>query len=79
MSDTPRSPETSDSDATASAVGMPRWVKALLLVIIALVVILGSLALFGVWGDHGPGRHGPGQHGPQQHGYSPALAEAIRA
>lgn len=40
--------------------GMPRWVKAFLLVIGAIVVLLVVLAITGVLGgQHGPGRHLP--------------------
>jgi hypothetical protein len=37
--------------------GTPRWVKALGIVVIVLVLLFGGLKLFGVGGEHGPGRH----------------------
>jgi uncharacterized membrane protein YhaH (DUF805 family) len=46
-------------------VGMPRWVKASLIIVGVLIVLVVILALTGVLpGEHGPGRFGPGQHGP---------------
>ena len=38
-----------------SSVGMPRWVKAFLIVALVIVVLLVILLLTG--GDHGPDRH----------------------
>ena len=37
--------------------GMPRWVKASLLVVAAFVLIFVILKFTGVGGEHGPGRH----------------------
>ncbi|EGD42865.1 hypothetical protein ACFVJS_10480 [Nocardioides sp. NPDC057772] len=36
--------------------GMPSWVKYLLVVLLA-VVLIALLAMFALGGDHGPGRH----------------------
>ena len=40
--------------------GMPRWVRVSLLVVAAAVLILVSLMVTGVGGEHGPGRHQAG-------------------
>ena len=37
--------------------GTPRWVKVIGIVVIVLVLLFGGLKLFGVGGEHGPGRH----------------------
>ncbi len=37
----------------------PRWVKILGIIVIVLVLLVGTLMLAGVGGDHGPGRHRP--------------------
>ena len=56
-------PETDDDTGVstgAPTTGMPRWVKAFVIVAIVLAV-LAVLLLTGVFGgDHGPGRHIPG-------------------
>jgi hypothetical protein len=39
--------------------GTPRWVKVFAIIVIVLVLLLGGLKLFGVGGEHGPGRHAP--------------------
>ena len=55
MTDPAHQPEPGSNDV--SAPGMPRWVKASLLVAAALVLILVILKLTGSGGEHGPGRH----------------------
>lgn len=45
----------------ASDPGMPRWVKILLIVSLALVLVFVVAKLTGAGGEHGPGRHG-GDH-----------------
>jgi hypothetical protein len=42
-----------------STQGMPRWVKVLGLVVLALLLLLVIAQLTGVAGDHGPSRHSP--------------------
>ncbi len=37
--------------------GVPRWVKALIMLGLALLVLVAVMLLFG--GGHGPGRHSP--------------------
>jgi hypothetical protein len=37
--------------------GTPRWVKVFAIIIIVLVLLFGGLKLFGIGGEHGPGRH----------------------
>ena len=39
--------------------GTPRWVKVSGIAVIVLVLLFGGLKLFGVGGEHGPGRHTP--------------------
>jgi len=39
--------------------GTPRWVKVFGIIVIVLVLLFGGLKLFGVGGEHGPGRHTP--------------------
>lgn len=39
--------------------GTPRWVKVFAILVVVLVLLLGGLMLFGVGGEHGPGRHAP--------------------
>jgi hypothetical protein len=39
--------------------GTPRWVKVFGIIVIILVLLFGGLKLFGVGGEHGPGRHAP--------------------
>jgi hypothetical protein len=39
--------------------GAPRWVKVFAVIVIVLVLLFGGLRLFGVGGEHGPGRHAP--------------------
>ena len=39
--------------------GAPRWVKASAIILIVVVLLFGGLKLFGVGGEHGPGRHAP--------------------
>jgi type VI protein secretion system component VasF len=41
---------------TASS-GVPRWVKASAAVAVAVVVLVVLAMLFGIGGEHGPGRH----------------------
>jgi hypothetical protein len=37
--------------------GTPRWVKVFGIIVIVIVLLFGGLKLFGVGGEHGPGRH----------------------
>lgn len=44
--------------------GMPRWVKASLLVVVVVIVVFVILQVTGLApGEHGPGLHGSGRHG----------------
>ena len=74
MTDAPQ-PEQDSSrfGATESPPGVPRWVKALAVVGVILLLVL-SVALV-VGGNHGPNRHG--MEGPSQpHRESVAVASA---
>jgi hypothetical protein len=68
MADPPLDPGTAgDTDGGGpdrrSTTGMPRWVKAFLIVVLLIVLLLVILLLTG--GGHGPGRHmGGGVGGP---------------
>ena len=60
MADPPLDPDDAEDTAgmrpdRGSATGMPRWVKAFL--IVALVVVLLLVILLFTGGGHGPGRH----------------------
>lgn len=35
----------------------PRWVKTLGIIVIILILLIVILKLFGIGGNHGPGRH----------------------
>lgn len=37
--------------------GMPRWVKAVGIVVFVVAALVLAMLLTGVGGDHGPGRH----------------------
>lgn len=54
-------------DDRPAPTGMPRWVKVLGGVILALVLVFVVLKLTGIGGDHGPGRHMDGD-GQEQDG-----------
>lgn len=45
------------ADEQATPPGMPRWVKILGVVAIAVIAVLVAVMLI-AGGDHGPGRHG---------------------
>ena len=52
-------PEGTNDPTGAEPPGLPRWVKALAIVL-ALVVLLAVAATLIAGIDHGPGRHGVG-------------------
>ena len=47
-----------------SSPGMPRWVKAFLIIGLALVLLFLLGKVTGLGGEHGPGRHGGGDDTP---------------
>ena len=56
-----------EPEAEARA-AMPRWVKASLIVVAALVMLLIVAKATGLGGEHGPGRHGGGNDTPTEQG-----------
>ena len=38
--------------------GVPGWVKALGIALVALVLVMPVVMVTGIGGEHGPGRHG---------------------
>jgi hypothetical protein len=67
MADSPASPATDDAAGVGPGrgptTGMPRWVKAFLIIAIVLVLAIVVSFLAGV--GHGPGLHTPPvEHGP---------------
>jgi hypothetical protein len=72
MAGAPRYPESDDDPSVrpgSAPTGMPRWVKAFLIIAIILVVAFIVTRLLGV--QHGPGLHNPGGSG----GYSAPMEE----
>ena len=73
MAEPPPYPEPGDDTAvrpTPGPAGMPRWVKAFIIVAIVLALVLIVSLLLGV--QHGPGLHSPaggpgGQTAPIEH------------
>jgi len=61
MADRPRDIDTGDDIGVGPDAGspprMPRWVKVAAIIVGVLVVVFVVLQLFGVGGNHGPGRH----------------------
>jgi hypothetical protein len=69
----PTYPETGDipdlgTNQRSAPTGMPRWVKAFVVAILALVLLFVVLKFTGIGGDHGPGRHGGGDDQEQDGG-----------
>jgi hypothetical protein len=61
MSQTPVKPDRESPPST------PRWVKVLVIIALALLLLFVALELTGIGGPHGPGRHIPTiEHGVQQ-------------
>jgi hypothetical protein len=46
--------------------GPPRWVKALGIVLVVLILLVGVMLLTGGAGEHGPGRHSGGDDTPAE-------------
>ncbi|MGQ0842826.1 MAG: hypothetical protein ACT4QF_01705 [Sporichthyaceae bacterium] len=54
----PDRPEATPGDRPTARPPTPRWVKATLALVVAIVLVLLATAILG--GEHGPGRHGLG-------------------
>lgn len=55
--------------------GTPRWVKVFGIVLTVLVLLFGGLKLFGIGGEHGPGRHTPSGDAGSQPSLSSVLED----
>jgi hypothetical protein len=56
MSNPRAHPNSDDHEPQIPTAGMPRWVKAFVITVAALVLLLVAVMLI-TGGDHGPGRH----------------------
>ncbi len=59
-----RAPGPDSTEAPDRYPGTPGWVKALAVIGVLVVVLIGFILITGLGGPHGPQRHGAGLEGP---------------